>query len=40
YWNTLALDASNWESIYLKYFQSDINGTILENLSKRCGKFL
>ncbi|CAF3667280.1 unnamed protein product [Rotaria socialis] len=40
YWNTLALDGSNWQSINLKNFQRDINGTVLENLSIRCGKFL
>ena len=40
YWNTLALDGSNWQTINLKTFQRDINGTVLESLSFRCGKFL
>jgi hypothetical protein len=40
YWNTLALDGSNWQSINLKSFQRDVNGTVLENLSKQCGPFL
>ncbi|CAF1445172.1 unnamed protein product, partial [Didymodactylos carnosus] len=40
YWNSLALDGSNWQSINLKGFQRDVEGSVLENLSKRCGTFL
>ncbi|CAF4299921.1 unnamed protein product, partial [Adineta steineri] len=40
YWNTLALDGSNWQSINLKSFQRDVDGIVLENLSKQCGSFL
>ncbi len=40
YWNTLALDGSNWQFIDLFEFQTDIKGSVVENLSKRCGGFL
>ncbi|XP_014668318.1 PREDICTED: F-box/LRR-repeat protein 20-like [Priapulus caudatus] len=40
YWNILALDGSNWQRVDLFEFQCDIEGVVLENLSKRCGGFL
>jgi F-box and leucine-rich repeat protein 2/20 len=40
YWNSLALDGSNWQYIDLFEFQTDINGCVIENLSKRCNEFL
>ncbi len=39
-WNILALDGSNWQSVDLFDFQTDIEGPVVENLSKRCGGFL
>jgi len=36
----LALDGSNWQSVDLFEFQTDIEGIVVENLSKRCGGFL
>ncbi len=40
YWNQLALDGSNWQNIDLFLFQTDVNGKVVEHLSKRCGGFL
>jgi F-box/leucine-rich repeat protein 2/20 len=40
YWNILALDGSNWQKIDLFYFQMDIEGPVIENISQRCGGFL
>ena len=40
YWNTLALDGSNWQYVDLFDFQTDIKGSVVENLSRRCGSFL
>ncbi|XP_078449027.1 F-box/LRR-repeat protein 20-like isoform X3 [Lampetra planeri] len=39
-WNVLALDGSNWQKIDLFNFQRDIEGRVVENISKRCGGFL
>ncbi|KAM6042502.1 F-box/LRR-repeat protein 20 isoform 7-T8 [Theristicus caerulescens] len=39
-WNVLALDGSNWQRIDLFGFQRDIEGRVVENISKRCGGFL
>uniref|UniRef100_A0A671NTV0 F-box/LRR-repeat protein 20 n=1 Tax=Sinocyclocheilus anshuiensis TaxID=1608454 RepID=A0A671NTV0_9TELE len=39
-WNVLALDGSNWQKIDLFNFQTDIEGRVVENISKRCGGFL
>ena len=39
-WNLLALDGSNWQQVDLFKFQVDIEGTVVENLAKRCGGFL
>uniref|UniRef100_A0A671N2Q6 F-box and leucine-rich repeat protein 20 n=4 Tax=Cyprininae TaxID=2743694 RepID=A0A671N2Q6_9TELE len=39
-WNLLALDGSNWQRIDLFDFQRDIEGRVVENISKRCGGFL
>ncbi|XP_038248129.1 F-box/LRR-repeat protein 2 isoform X3 [Dermochelys coriacea] len=39
-WNVLALDGSNWQRIDLFNFQTDIEGRVVENISKRCGGFL
>ena len=39
-WNVLALDGSNWQKVDLFEFQVDIEGTVVENLAKRCGGFL
>ncbi|XP_069768407.1 F-box/LRR-repeat protein 20-like isoform X2 [Narcine bancroftii] len=40
YWNVLALDGSNWQRIDLFDFQRDIEGRVVENISKRSGGFL
>ncbi|XP_078233697.1 F-box/LRR-repeat protein 2 isoform X2 [Pogona vitticeps] len=40
FWNVLALDGSNWQRIDLFNFQTDVEGRVLENISKRCGGFL
>lgn len=40
YWNTLALDGINWQYVDLFDFQTDIKGSVVENLSRRCGSFL
>ncbi|XP_062814380.1 F-box/LRR-repeat protein 2 isoform X2 [Anolis carolinensis] len=39
-WHILALDGSNWQRIDLFNFQTDVEGRVLENISKRCGGFL
>ncbi|XP_065168040.1 F-box/LRR-repeat protein 20-like [Atheta coriaria] len=39
-WNILALDGSNWQRIDLFDFQKDVEGPIIENISRRCGGFL
>ncbi|EHB00854.1 F-box/LRR-repeat protein 20 [Heterocephalus glaber] len=39
-WNVLALDGSNWHRIDLFDFQRDIEGRVVENISKRCRGFL
>ncbi|XP_070184697.1 F-box/LRR-repeat protein 20-like, partial [Littorina saxatilis] len=39
-WNLLALDGSNWQRVDLFEFQKDVEGPVVENLSKRCGGFL
>uniref|UniRef100_A0A8C5TMM2 F-box domain-containing protein n=1 Tax=Malurus cyaneus samueli TaxID=2593467 RepID=A0A8C5TMM2_9PASS len=36
-WNVLALDGSNWQRIDLFDFQRDIEGRVVENISKRLG---
>ena len=36
----MALDGSNWQKVDLFEFQVDIEGTVVENLAKRCGGFL
>uniref|UniRef100_A0A2K6KHL7 F-box and leucine rich repeat protein 2 n=1 Tax=Rhinopithecus bieti TaxID=61621 RepID=A0A2K6KHL7_RHIBE len=38
-WNILALDGSNWQRIDFN-FQTDVEGRVVENISKRCGGFL
>ncbi len=40
YWNTLALDGSNWQTIDLFDFQTDVNNNVVENIGKRCNDFL
>nr|XP_054750628.1 F-box/LRR-repeat protein 20-like [Lytechinus pictus] len=40
YWNLLALDGSNWQKVDLFNFQTDIEGPVVEHISKRCGGFL
>ncbi|KAG1701730.1 F-box/LRR-repeat protein 2 [Nymphon striatum] len=39
-WNILALDGSNWQRIDLFNFQTDVEGSVIENISRRCGGFL
>ncbi|XP_033331546.2 F-box/LRR-repeat protein 2 isoform X1 [Megalopta genalis] len=39
-WNVLALDGSNWQRIDLFDFQRDVEGPVIENISRRCGGFL
>ncbi|KAL6092032.1 hypothetical protein STEG23_026835 [Scotinomys teguina] len=39
-WNVLALDGSNWQRIDPFDSQRDIEGRVVENISKRCGGFL
>lgn len=39
-WHELALDGSNWQKIDLFNFQTDIEGPVVENISRRCGGFL
>ena len=36
----LALDGSNWQRVDLFDFQTDIEGPVVENISRRCGGFL
>ena len=40
YWNSLALDGSNWQFVDLFYFQKDVSSNVVENLAKRCSDFL
>ncbi|XP_013390180.1 F-box/LRR-repeat protein 20-like [Lingula anatina] len=40
YWNILALDGSNWQRVDLFDFQTDVEGPVVENISRRCGGFL
>ncbi|VDD96652.1 unnamed protein product [Enterobius vermicularis] len=40
FWNLLALDGSNWQRVDLFNFQKDVKTPVVENLAKRCGKFL
>ncbi|KAF0296641.1 F-box/LRR-repeat protein 20 [Amphibalanus amphitrite] len=40
YWNILALDGSNWKRIDLFSFQVDVQGCVVENISRRSGGFL
>lgn len=40
YWNTLALDGSNWQYVDLFNFQTDVSERVVENLAKRCNDFL
>lgn len=40
YWNELALDGSNWQYIDLFEFQTNVNGNVLDNISKHCNEFL
>lgn len=40
YWNSLALDGSNWQYVDLFNFQTDVSGHVVENLAKRCNEFL
>jgi F-box/leucine-rich repeat protein 2/20 len=36
----LALDGINWQYVDLFDFQTDIKGSVVENLARRCGSFL
>lgn len=40
YWNKLALDGDNWQSVNLFDFRVAVQGQVVENLSRRCGDFL
>lgn len=40
YWNTLALDGSNWQYVDFFNFQTDISSNVVENLASRCREFL
>jgi F-box/leucine-rich repeat protein 2/20 len=40
YWNTLAMDGSNWKQVDLFNFQKDIKASVVESLAQRCGGFL
>lgn len=40
YWNKLALDGSNWQSVSLFDFRVAVEGKVVENLSIRCGDYL
>jgi F-box/leucine-rich repeat protein 2/20 len=40
YWNKLALDGDNWQSVNLFDFRVAVQGQVVENLSARCGDFL
>lgn len=40
YWNKLALDGDNWQSVNLFDFRVAVQGQVVENLSSRCGDFL
>lgn len=39
-WNSLALDGSNWQSVDLFSFQTEINSPVIQRLSSRTGGFL
>lgn len=40
YWNLLALDGDNWQSVSLFDFRVAVQGQVVENLSARCGDYL
>lgn len=40
YWNRLALDGDNWQSVSLFDFRVAVQGQVVENLSARCGDYL
>lgn len=40
YWNKLALDGDNWQSVSLFDFRVAVQGQVVENLSTRCGDYL
>jgi len=40
YWNKLALDGDNWQSVSLFDFRVAVQGQVVENLSARCGDYL
>lgn len=40
YWNKLALDGDNWQSVSLFDFRVAVQGKVVENLSERCGDYL
>ena len=40
YWNKVALDGDNWQSVNLFDFRVAVQGQVVENLSARCGDFL
>lgn len=40
YWNKLALDGDNWQSVSLFDFRVAVQGQVVENLSERCGDYL
>lgn len=40
YWNSLALDGSNWQYVDLFNFQKDVNIHVVENIAHRCNDFL
>lgn len=40
YWNSLALDGDNWQSVSLFDFRVAVQGQVVENLSARCGDYL
>lgn len=40
YWNKLALDGDNWQSVSLFDFRFAVQGQVVENLSARCGDYL
>jgi len=39
-WNSLALDGSNWQSVDLFNFQTDVNSPVIQRLGSRTGGFL
>ena len=40
YWNSLALDGSNWQYVDLFNFQKDVSVFVVENIAQRCNDFL